>query len=245
MMQATPMRSSLLIRTLLAFLALGIGIGRLEDSARQNEPPTLSTDTFAEIIGGNLATKPYPYFGRWDRGCGVSLVAPDIVLTAAHCGSIVNHRNVYLGSLEASGGLKRTILQAIPHPNYVSSDKRYDAMLLKLNASALEESWYDTTAKQWVNAKTSLSIIPYNTDENNPKGGDDLLLMGFGKTNEFQTTQVAELYELAVKAYDSSCVSDYETGNIDPSLHICAGYPEGQRDACQGKCRRESTSNVI
>lgn len=42
-------------------------------------------------------------------------------------------------------------------------------MVLKLNASALKETWYDSTTQQWVSTKTSLSIIPYNTDANNPQ----------------------------------------------------------------------------
>jgi Trypsin len=246
MRRATPKRRSFLISTLSVFLVPGTTISaaspqphstlrrKLVETELQDEPLTLSTDTFAEIIGGNLAPKPYPYFGRWDRGCGVSLVAPDIVLTAAHCGSIVHHRNVYLGSLKASGGVKRTAIQAIPHPDYTSSNESYDAMVLKLNASALEETWYDITAQQWVRTKTSLSMIPYNTDASNPHEGDDLVLMGFGKTDVTQSTQVSELYELIVQAYASSCVSNYEAGVVDPNLHICAGYPEGRRDACQG-----------
>jgi Trypsin len=244
-MQATPIRRSLLISTLLVFLESGTSTTgspkphstlrrNLDETAPQDKPLNLSADTFAEIIGGNLAPQPYPYFGRWDRGCGVSLVAPDMVLTAAHCGTIVHHRNVYLGSLEASGGVQRTFIQAIPHPDYMASTETHDAMLLKLSASALEETWYDSTSQQWVSAKTSLSIIPYNTDENNPKEGDDLLLMGFGKTDVTQANQVSELNELIVKAYDSSCVSNYDYGTVDPDLHICAGYPEGLRDACQG-----------
>lgn len=129
MRRATPVRSRLLISTLLVFLASGTTSSaaspqshstlrqNVEEAALQDKPLTLSTNTFAEIIGGELAPKPYPTFGRWDRGCVVSLVAPDIVLTAAHGGSLVNHRNVYLGSVEASGGVKRTLIQAIPHPN--------------------------------------------------------------------------------------------------------------------------------
>lgn len=36
--------------------------------------------------------------------------------------------------------------------------------------------------------------------------------MGFGKTDASPSTQVSELNELLVKAYDSSCISNYETG---------------------------------
>lgn len=44
-------------------------------------------DASLRIIGGEIVSSPndeYPWFYRGD-GCGASLVAPDILLTAAHC----------------------------------------------------------------------------------------------------------------------------------------------------------------
>ncbi|CAB9525370.1 Coagulation factor IX (Fragment) [Seminavis robusta] len=192
------------------------------------------TDINAEIIGGNLSTTPYPFFGRWDRGCGVSLVAPDMVLTAAHCGRTSHHRNVYLGSLQANGGVRRTFVQSIPHPDYNDNTEEFDAMLLKLNSSALMDRWFNVSEQEWFNASTGLSTVEYNRNHSNPHAGDDLLVMGFGVTQVSQSVQVAELYELTVPAFNRTCPSRYGEGEIFPNVMICAGYPEGGRDTCQG-----------
>ena len=78
------------------------------------------------IIGGEKAPHDeYPWFYR-GYGCGGSLVAPDIILTAAHCGDIFSELDLEYENV-------------IYHPAYVQNDHyvTHDFMVVKLSTPIL------------------------------------------------------------------------------------------------------------
>jgi secreted trypsin-like serine protease len=150
-----------------------------EDSQRQrhirrkleNPQPQL------RIIGGDNANEDrYPYYvALMRRGgsfvCGGTLVAPDVVLTAAHCWS--NDLEVALiGKFERRGSNQdeveeREIEETYIHPQFDFDRRRFDQMLITL---------------------TSPSTFPYlkhvNMDGRAPAvGGSDITTIGLGATN--------------------------------------------------------------
>ena len=77
------------------------------------------TQAKVRIIGGEIAPKgEYEWFYEGD-GCGASLVAPDMLLTAAHCSESFSDPRFYTRYI---------------HPDYTERDDRvsYDFMVVKL-----------------------------------------------------------------------------------------------------------------
>ena len=58
---------------------------------QQHRNTQMNVNSTERIVGGSDVTSPaaYPFFADWWRGCGGSLVAPDMVLTAAHASTFL------------------------------------------------------------------------------------------------------------------------------------------------------------
>src|SRR3954467_6463445 len=104
------------------------------------------------IVGGsNAAAGEFPSVAEITFGqsflCTGTLIAPNWVLTAGHCGSITGAAvaspaawpapliDVYLGSNKAGQGTPATVAQAIVEPSYLATTG-YDVTLLQLAAPA-------------------------------------------------------------------------------------------------------------
>ena len=138
------------------------------------------------IINGEIADSPtrYPWFTRVmgpnSRGnlatCGGSLIAPDIVITAAHCDDpnmawvgaydLDEHKRGNDGDM-----VRRNVVAIDRHPMYSDDQKLtidYDVMLLKLDEPV---------------STTTHAPITLNFNDNRPAlEGDELTILGFGST---------------------------------------------------------------
>lgn len=191
----------------------------------------------SRIVGGTQAeVDAYPFMVSWHDDlsqhpkCGASLVAPNVVLTAAHCMGIKDTETsgVRVGSTKFNGGddswrspgIERQIVRRIQHPNFRNKrGLKNDYMLLILNE--------DVPANLY-------PPIDINFNDMLPMKDEMLTTIGFGTTS-FGGDQPDYLQEVnvPVQSFDT-CISQYNSNVIYESLHICAGFLDGGHDSCQG-----------
>jgi trypsin len=101
--------------------------------------------------------------------CGASLIAPDLVLSAAHCqGSASQVRvNPHRLSKPIPVSEEFGVIQELIHPKFstVLSNVPYDFMIIKMDGNS------------------TLTPVRINTNEAEPQVDDTLTAMGWGTTN--------------------------------------------------------------
>jgi len=183
------------------------------------------------IIGGSLSTKGrYPYAVSLRRGsaghfCGGSLIAKDVVLSAAHCAT--SNFNVVVGrhSLNSADGEVIPVKAQVLHPQYSSSGTNNDFNLIFLRRSA------------------DADIVSLNPNNGVPNEGDSVTVMGWGDTVASNSyTQLSNtLREVEVKVvsnkncerskgYAGGFYNSYQ-GAISDNM-LCA--KDIGEDSCQG-----------
>ncbi|KAG7340037.1 trypsin-like serine protease [Nitzschia inconspicua] len=192
------------------------GVGGQESSLR---PQT-------KIVGGNDADYgEYEYYVQLFSGttgllCGGSLIAPNVVLTAAHCFT-ENLQYVSVGSDELAltygvenGYSQHARITAIAiHPSYEGHNSlEYDIMLLKLDENL-----------------TQFKPLSLNFDDSLPRVGDAVTVIGLGMTDAQDQHSVPDtLQELTLEIVPSeecfppgSILNDYVNGAVE----FCASSP--------------------
>jgi len=185
------------------------------------------TDVFvADIVGGNPAgSSEYPFYAIPDRAgglCGSVLIAPDFLLTAAHCGGAFQGNRIYIGANSLGGSDADETIRAgqeIRHPQFRSNRDPFrmenDIMLVQLQTPA----------------SSSQPLATLNTNALLPVSGSTVKAIGFGRKENNQISSI--LLEADLPAVGtSSCQQYYPSGLVDGTQMVCAG------GTLQGETRR-------
>lgn len=192
------------------------------DVARSFSPPPQDEPT---IVGGQTAAEgQFPWVvaivrkADGSQFCGGSLIAPQWVLTAAHCfyaGATQDTRaqdiQVLVGTVRLDSGGQRIDVTQIFDPNYDGNQP--DIALLRL-AQAVDTS------------NPQIALIPLNSDAAVPANQTTVIIAGWGGTTAdgTGTTNVLLYVDLPVVP----C-----TGNDNAAISVCAGGVAG-KDSCGG-----------
>ena len=170
--EATSLRGNVVKETPASTMAGGVYVDSFRLLRAEEQVDT-------RIIGGSEAIEDRFSYAAYlpDPGCTGSLIARDVVLTAAHCTPrgvptviLGKHNVVFDGD-----GEEIAVRELVPHPDYgVDTPEDNDFMLVFLeNASAANE----------------IITVKLNSNPLFPSVGQDVTVMGWGDTNIDLSTQ--------------------------------------------------------
>jgi secreted trypsin-like serine protease len=190
-----------------------------------------ATPSMAIVGGHDAAAGAYPSVAEVHLAksflCTGTLIAPDWVMTAGHCGSITGSAvatpvsfppaliDVYIGSNQSGQGELVPVSQAIVSPDYIAT-QGYDVTLLKLSRPASH------APTQVAGAGETSSWAPGSLET----------IVGWGATSEGGDTPDTLQEAQVPVTTDAYCAGAYS--EFDARTMLCAGFPQGGVDTCQG-----------
>lgn len=167
-------------------------------------------------------------------GCGGALIAPDLVLFAAHCRDWKN-KQINVGAYErqtnAHGSRPRFCEEWKADPTFGAggSQLNNDFALCKLDRPV-----YDIDTSFVRLELNGLNSNNGNAEQVTLNIGEELIVMGLGKLA--QTGNGPQfLHNVTVPVISNNdCNQRGSYNGAITDVMLCAGYPEGQRDSCQG-----------
>ncbi|MGR8011154.1 S1 family peptidase [Streptomyces hypolithicus] len=179
---------------------------------------SLASASTPPVVGGTRAAQgEFPFMVRLSMGCGGSLYANDIVLTAAHC---VNGSGNNTGITATAGVV----------------DLRSSSAIKVKSTKVLQAPGYNGRGKDWALIKLakpiSLPTLPIATTTAYNSGTFDIA--GWGAATEGGGQQRYLLKAKVPFVSDATCRTAYGNEFV-PSEELCAGFmDQGGTDTCQG-----------
>jgi secreted trypsin-like serine protease len=171
-------------------------------------------------------------------GCTGTLIAPQWVMTAGHCGSATGSLSqgalpapvawppeaysIVLGSVWADGhgGETHAVTQVLVDSDYiVTNGVGNDVTLMKLDQPA----------------KIAPMQIAAVGERASWSPGKLATIAGFGSTSADGSQMPDRMqYAQVPVTTDADCAKAYGDGSFDAATMVCAGYPQGGTDTCNG-----------
>ena len=143
------------------------------------------------------------YFQNY--ACGGTLIAPDIVLSAAHCGESLGIATVQIGRYDGSNNQEADVetlvvdpTASVRHPSYDSDTMENDFYVIKLFGKSMHHSHIKIN---------DADHVPFFE-------GSQLTVIGWGSTTVEQESFTSELQEASVR-YVSNKICEAAEGTVD------------------------------
>jgi trypsin len=183
----------------------------------QEKKPAVTVQ--ARIVGGRDVTKAdeYPFLGfpAGKNNCGATLIAPDIMLSAASCRTYFKEKGAYIGgnSITGNSSTKIGVDYEVVHPEFNSTKLLNDIMIIKLS----------TPSKN--------ALVKLNDDPKIPRDSEGITLLGYGALEEEGTFSYTLQKSKVLAAPANRC---YLYSRFRNDKMICSWFPAGGRDSCVG-----------
>jgi len=191
-----------------------------------NKADAYDGDKDVRIVGGSQSSVgEFPYYVDLNGGCGGSLIAPNVVLSAAHCGSFQG-QNVIVGAYRAgstqNNAVRVRVTGEVRHPNYDDFTLANDFLLLRLAED--------------VTVGGSDVVLSINDQFSSPANGEALTVLGLGLTSEQSFNTPNKLRDVEIKAIPTNVCNQQNAygGDVEGDIMLCAGVSGGGKDSCQG-----------
>ncbi len=173
----------------------------------------------AVVGGSNAAQGEFPWMTRLSVGCGGAVIAPRVVLTAAHCVRRTGAYTGYTATINRANLNDTSVGQSIRStyvyraPQYPRTGT-YDWALVELASPA---------------SVTPLEIAAQGDTSLN---SGTFTIVGWGATSEGGPSSSTLKKASVPFVSDAVCGQSYD--ELAPATELCAGYPQGGVDTCQG-----------